>query len=154
MSTLREVKIAELKKSISMLLTQYTAVNQQLRLEINPATKTILQAQLAHLEEQIETAEKELDDLEKDAPPPPAPTSADKVRRELYRVLSDYYNIAELHDLIYDDLGLDHETVIGSYETRKELVRELIGYCQRHGQFDKLVNIVKVGRPHAWNSAG
>ena len=152
MPSLRDMKIAGLKKSLKLLMEQYTAVDKQLRLETNPATKPILQAQLADIEAQIETAETGLAGLENDAPKPSAPVDDDQIRRELYRVLTEYYNIAELHDLMFDNLGLDHEEDIGVYQNRKELVRELMEYCRRHGRFAELVTIVKAARPHAWNN--
>ena len=156
MSALRKQKIEALQANIGMWLKQYTAVSKQFRLEINPMTKTTLQAQLDDLESQIETAETELAELETQAEKPVSPTSADKVpdgttKQQLYWVLSNKYNISEIHDLIFDGLLLDHEVVIGNYGTRKEMARELISYCERHGRFDELVTLVKNGRSHLWN---
>lgn len=153
MSSLREMKIAELKKSMELWMAQYTAVNKQLRLEMNPMTKTTLQAQLDELETQIETAELELANLENggaSAAPAVSPASGSDIKQQLYDVLNEYYKVSELHDLIFEDLGLEHEVVIGTYKTRKELARELIGYCYRHGRLDELTAIVKAARPHAW----
>ncbi|MBE2200366.1 MAG: hypothetical protein IAE79_17255 [Anaerolinea sp.] len=66
---------------------------------------------------------------------------------ELYEMISKYFNDAELQDLAFR-LSIEYEDFIAVDKNGK--ARELVSYCQRHGRFQDLVNIVEQLRPHAF----
>jgi hypothetical protein len=65
----------------------------------------------------------------------------DKLRENL----EQYFSIDELRNLCFD-MGIPYENLSG--ETKPRLVRELIGYCERHDQILELNRRVKILRPH------
>jgi hypothetical protein len=66
----------------------------------------------------------------------------------LRRNLATYFNIGELRSLC-QDLGADYENL--SSETKVDLVRELVMYCERHGRIPKLIATCRELRPHVPN---
>jgi hypothetical protein len=80
----------------------------------------------------------------------PSPTAANRpapavppvtLREKLIGVFND----AELRDLCFD-LGIDYESLGGEGKASK--VRELIGYCERHGRLSDLLAHARQKRPH------
>ncbi len=62
----------------------------------------------------------------------------------LYEYIIAYFNLSELKDLIFR-LGLNYENILGI--TLEEKAQELVSYCRRHGQLQKLVEKCKALRP-------
>lgn len=74
---------------------------------------------------------------------PPGPQSKDKPAMGLYQVLSDYFNQGELADLAFE-MNIDFEEIGGENKSGK--ARELIGYCQRRGRLEELIDRVQSRR--------
>ena len=65
-------------------------------------------------------------------------------RQELKFVLTNYFNISELKDLCFD-LEIDFEDLV--HTTKKDVIRELIGYCERYENLDMLYKKCQTLRP-------
>ena len=61
----------------------------------------------------------------------------------LYQVLIDYFNQGELADLAFE-MDIDFEEIAGENKSGK--ARELIGYCQRRGRLEELMERVQSRR--------
>jgi Effector-associated domain 7 len=59
--------------------------------------------------------------------------------------LTIYFSVDELHTLCFD-LGVDFENLDGTTKSGK--ARELVGFCERHGQLEPLLVAVRRLRPH------
>ncbi|MBX3056688.1 MAG: hypothetical protein KF770_09475 [Anaerolineae bacterium] len=69
---------------------------------------------------------------------------------QLAQALNRYFNSAELRELCHD-LGIEYENLGGKSKSEKAL--ELIGYCERHGRTDDLINYIQRARPNMdWNT--
>lgn len=62
----------------------------------------------------------------------------------LRQVLTERYNLSELHTLCFD-LGIDYEEIGGSGKTEK--VVELVAFAQRHNRLDDIAAYVRHTRP-------
>ncbi|MCP4426616.1 MAG: hypothetical protein GY803_19150, partial [Chloroflexi bacterium] len=65
-------------------------------------------------------------------------------RSKLRGQLNTHFTISELRDLCYD-LDIDHENVPG--QTKQEIARELVTYCENRGWLGKLITQCKKLRP-------
>ncbi|GIK58000.1 MAG: hypothetical protein BroJett015_36630 [Chloroflexota bacterium] len=69
---------------------------------------------------------------------------------QLQQVLNRHFNSKELQELSFD-LGIEYENLGGG--SKSEKVLELIGYCERHGRTDDLINTIQRARPNIdWNT--
>lgn len=72
--------------------------------------------------------------------------------QELANRIEQRFNTNELHDLCFK-LNIDYDNLPGS--TRKDKVRELVKFCNRHGKLDELISLCKALRPNeTWNFEG
>lgn len=67
----------------------------------------------------------------------------DKPAMGLYQVLTDYFNQGELADLAFE-MDIDFEEIAGENKSGK--AREFIGYCQRRGRLEELMERVQSRR--------
>jgi hypothetical protein len=72
-------------------------------------------------------------------------------RIDLEDKMSQAFNLSEIEGLCFG-LDINHEDVPGA--SRREKVRELILYCERHGRSGDLLAAARAARPHiAWPAA-
>lgn len=70
---------------------------------------------------------------------------------QLQQVLNRHFNSKELQELSFD-LGIEYENLGGG--SKSEKVLELIGYCERHGRTDDLINTIQRARPNVdWGTS-
>lgn len=71
--------------------------------------------------------------------------------QSIHKFLTECFNLSELQTLCFY-LGLDHEDLHS--DTKGDLVRELIVYCQRHGWWDNLLLQLQEQRPEQFQKTG
>lgn len=74
-------------------------------------------------------------------------TSAQVPPEKMRQMLTQFFNASELRDLCCD-MGIDYEDLGGS--GKADQARELVAYCERHHQYDRLVRKCRVLRPQAF----
>jgi hypothetical protein len=68
---------------------------------------------------------------------------------QLRRILWTHFNVSELRDLCFD-LGVDYEDLPD--QTKRDLAREIVVHCKRHGRIPELIEIGKRLRPQvSWD---
>ena len=65
---------------------------------------------------------------------------------ETKNVMDRTFNISELNELCWR-IGLNFENVTSNYHNRSMAIFDIIGYCQRHGCFDRLLDGITGMRP-------
>lgn len=65
--------------------------------------------------------------------------------QELAGKIERRFSVTELNDLFFQ-LSIEYDDLPGS--TRKDKIRELVQFCDRHDRLDELVNICKIIRPN------
>jgi len=65
--------------------------------------------------------------------------------KTFYQLLKTHFNKSELRELCFE-LGIDYEDLLG--QRKRDLVRELILYCQRRGQLPRLLQVCGQKRPN------
>jgi hypothetical protein len=69
--------------------------------------------------------------------------------RRLLDAIHDAFNDSELRELLFA-VDFDYEGLTGS---KRDKIRELIGYYQRRGRLPELINLCSQARPYrAWNT--
>jgi hypothetical protein len=72
--------------------------------------------------------------------------NSESIQSKLRKILVEQFNESEMRDLCFD-LNIDHEMLLR--ETKGDLARELVSYCERHDVSNHLVKKVLQLRPNA-----
>ncbi|MCA9956495.1 MAG: hypothetical protein KC434_17320, partial [Anaerolineales bacterium] len=67
-------------------------------------------------------------------------------RKRFRQNMIDAFNLEELKDICFD-LEINHES-LPSHTQLNGFVRELIGFAQRQGRLNELIQVLQAERPH------